>query len=150
MKTDPFKPLRVIVVITLVLLFFQFELGMAVNLSPNLPQLSPFGFSLGKIVAALGQAGAEALAHGGLGRALALLSIVTLVLSLRSNVRSVQVVGILCFLTILLAMSGGILFTLSGFQEDNFSLMMASNFILAFIFHFLQLYLIKPEAKSQA
>ncbi len=149
MKTNPFKSLRVIVVITLVLLFFQFELGMTVNLSPNLPQLSPFGFSLGKIVDALGQAGAEALAHAGLGSTLALLSVLTLVLSLRSNVRSVQIVGILCFLTIFLAMAGGILFTLSGFQEDNYSLMMASNFILAFTFHFLELYLIKPAAKSR-
>ncbi len=150
MKPDPFKPLRVIIVIPLVLLFFQFELGMTVNLSPNLPELAPFGFSLGKMVATLGQAGAGALAHAGLGSVLALLSVLTLVLSLRTNVRSVQLVGILCSLTILLAMSGGILFTLSGFQEDNYSLMMASNFILAFTFHFLELYLLKPEAKRRA
>ncbi len=147
MKIDRFKLLRVLVVITLILLFFQYELGMSINLSPNLPQLAPFGFSLASIVAALDQAGAEALAHAGLGTMLALLSVLTLIYSLRSNIRSVQVVGALCFLTILLAMTGGILFTLSGFQQDNFSLMMASNFILAFAFHFLQLYLIKPAAK---
>ncbi len=149
MKANRFHALQMVVILTLVLLFFQFELGMTINLSPNLPELAPFGFSLTKIVDALRQAGEEALAHAGLGSTLALLSVLTLVLSLRSNRKSVQVVGALCFLTILLAMTGGILFTLSGFQEDNFSLMMASNFILAFTFHFLELYLIKPAAKSR-
>ncbi len=149
MTTNRFHTLRMVVILTLVLLFFQFELGMTINLSPNLPQMSPFGFSLMKVFEALRQAGAEALAHAGLGSALALLSVLTLVLSLRSYRKSVQVVGALCFLTILLALTGGILFTLSGFQEDNFSMMMASNFILAFTFHFLELYLIKPAAKSR-
>ncbi len=149
MKIDRFKTLRVLVVITLILLFFQYELGMSINLSPNLPQLTPFGFSLARIVSALDQVGVEALAHAGLGTILVLLSILTLMLSLHSKMRSVQVVGVLCFLTILLAMIGGILFSLSGFQQDNFSLMMASNFILAFTFHFLQLYFIKPASKIQ-
>ncbi len=149
MNTNRFHTLRMVVILTLVLLFFQFELGMTINLSPNLPELAPFGFSLARIVSALRQAGAEALAHAILGSTLALLSIFTLILALRSNNRSVQVVGLLCALTILLAMTGGILFTLSGFQEDNYSLMMASNFILAFTFHFLELYLIKAAAKGQ-
>ena len=149
MKSNQFKSLRVMIVITLILLTIQYELGMAVNLSPNLPELAPFGFSLAKISDALHLAGPMALVHAGLGSLLTLLSILTLILSLRSKTRSVQIFGSLGFLTMLVAMTGGILFTLSGFQEDHYSLAMASNFILTFIFNFLELYFLKPDSKTR-
>jgi len=148
MKSNPFKSLRVRVVITLILLTIQYELGMAVNLSPNLPELAPFGFSLMKISDALHLAGPAALAHTVLGSLLTLMSIITLFQSLRSRIRSVQIFGSLGFLTMLVAMIGGILFTLSGFQEDHYSMAMASNFILSFIFYFLELHFLKPDSSS--
>jgi len=148
MKSNRFKSLRVMIVITLILLTIQYELGMYVNLSPNLPELAPFGFSLMKISDALHLAGPVALAHAVLGSLLTLMSILTLILSLRSKIRSVQIFGSLGFLTMLVAMIGGILFTLSGFQEDHYSLAMASNFILTFIFYFLELYFLKPDSKT--
>ncbi len=144
MKSNQFKSLRVIAVIILVLLTIQYELGMDVNFSPNLPKLSPVGFSLVKISDALHQAGPVALAHAGLGSLLILLSILTAILAIESKVRSVQIFGVLGFLSVSLAALGGVLFTLSGFQQDNYSLMMASNFLLAFIFYFLELYFLKP------
>ena len=148
MKSNQFKSLRLMVVIALILLTIQYELGMDISLSPNLPELAPFGFSLMKISDALHLAGPVALAHAVLGSLLALMSILTLILSLRSKIRSVQIFGSLGFLTMLVAMTGGILFTLSGFQEDHYSLAMASNFILTFIFNFLELYFLKPDSKA--
>ena len=121
---------------------------MTINLSPNLPELAAFGFSLIKISDALHLAGPVTLAHAVLGSLLTLMSILTLILSLRSKIRGVQIFGSLGFLTMLVAMTGGILFTLSGFQEDHYSLAMASNFILTFIFNFLELYFLKPDSKT--
>ncbi len=150
MRTNQIKFLRTMVIIILILLTVQYELGMVINLGPSLPDLSPFGFSLSTISDALHQVGSVALAHAGLGSFIALLSILILVLSLRSKSRSVQIFGSLGFLTILVAMAGGILFTLSGFQEDHYSLAMASNFILAFISYFLELYFLKPGSRVQS
>ena len=148
MKSNQFKSLRMMVTITLILLTLQYEFGMAINLSPNLPELAPFGFSLTEISDALHLAGPMALVHAGLGSLLTLLSILILFLSLRSKIRSIQVLGSLSFLTMLVAMIGGILFTLSGFQADHYSMAMASNFILTFIFNFLELYYLKPYPKA--
>ncbi|HLO17124.1 MAG TPA: hypothetical protein VK206_19980 [Anaerolineales bacterium] len=145
MQSNQFKSLRVMVVITLALLTIQYELGMKVNFSPNLPELAPFGFSLAKISDALHLAGSVALTHAILGSLLTLMSIVTAILSMRSRIRSVQIFGFLGFLAITLAATGGVLFTLSGFQNDDYSLAMASNFILGFIFYFLELYFLKPQ-----
>ncbi len=149
MKSNQFRSLRMMVVVILVLLTIQYELGMDVNFSPKLPELPPFGFSLAKISDSLQRAGPVALTHAGLGSFLILLSILTVILSTRSKMRSVQIFGWLGFLSITFAATGGVLFTLSGFQQDDYSLAMASNFILAFIFYFLELYLLKPDPKSQ-
>lgn len=149
MKSNQFGSLRVMVVIILVLLTIQYELGMDVNFSPNLPELSPFGFSLARISDALQRAGSVALAHAGLGSFLILLSGLTAILAVKSGIRSVQVFGLLGLLSITFAAAGGVLFTLSGFQQDDYSLAMASNFILAFIFYFLELYLLKPNPGIQ-
>ena len=148
MKSNQSRFLQVMLIATLVLLTIQYELGMEVNLSPDLPNLAPFDFSLIKISDALHLAGPVALAHAGLGVLLTLLSMLTLVLSLRSRTRSVQIWGSLGFLSMFVAMTGGILFTLSGFQEDHYSAAMASNFILVFIFYFLELYCLKPDRGS--
>jgi hypothetical protein len=42
-----------------------------------------------------------------------------------------------------------VLFVLSGFQDNNYSHGMASNFILTFAFYFLELYLLKPIQSSK-
>ena len=149
MASNQYKLLRWMVAIVLVLLGFQYELGMAVNLSANLPSLPAFGFSLIGISDALREAGTLAFLHAGLGGLLTILSIVILVMSLTSRIRKVQVFGVLGFLTILVAASSGVLFVLSGFQGDNFSSAMASNFLLSFTFYFLEVYFLRPEPKTQ-
>jgi len=85
------------------------------------------------------------LIHAIVGAWLVILAAINLLLSLRSKVRSAQVYGILSFLSMLFAAGGGLFFVLSGFQSDNASHTMATNFLLSFVLLFLELYSIKPE-----
>ena len=147
MGKNRFRGLRILVMAILALLIVQFEFGMAVTLA-NPSELSPFSFSIVKISDALNQAGVVALLHAILGTLLAIFSVVSLALSLRSRVRSVQIVGSLAFLATVLAASLGLAFTLSGFQNDNYSHGMATNFILSYTFYFLELYFLKPAPKT--
>jgi hypothetical protein len=147
MPAEKLSATRIIVMVILALLALQFELGMAVNVS-NQPTLAPFGFSLGGLSEALNQIGIVAVAHASLGVWLVLFSIVSIILALRSGVRSVQVFGSLALLATTLAATTGVLFTLSGFQNDGFSEGMATNFLLSFTFNFLELYYLKPAPKT--
>ncbi len=132
--------------VLLAFLVVQYELGMAVNIA-NPPHLAPFGLSFGQFNTALMTAGLPAELHAIWGSLLGILAIVNLVLALRSGVRSVQVFGGLTFLTVLVAGILGQMFVQSGFQNDGYSHGMATNFILSFIFCFLELYFLKPSAR---
>jgi hypothetical protein len=133
------------VIVILALLGLQYEFGMAVNIA-NPPTLAPT--SLNGINNALNQVGAVAMIHASLGSALVIFSILILIFSLRSGLRSLQVFGSLAFLATLLAAVTGLLFTLSGFQNDGDSHGMATNFLLSFTFYFLELYFLKPAPKT--
>jgi hypothetical protein len=135
------------VIVILALLALQYELGMAVNIS-NPPSLSPFGISLNAVSNALHQAGVVAVLHASLGVLLVIFSVINLIFSLRSGLRSVQIFGSLAFLATLLAAITGLLFTMSGFQNDGDSHGMATNFLLSFTFYFLELYFLKPAPKT--
>jgi hypothetical protein len=54
------------------------------------------------------------------------------------------------FIGIAVAAGGGLFFVLSGFQNDHASHAMATNFILSFVFLFLELYTMKPDSKAKA
>ncbi len=149
MKKSLFRWLRVIIIIFLAVLAFQFELGMAINLSPNLPSLPAFNFSISLILQALQKIGAIGPLHAGVGVLLLLLALANLILAVISRVRSVIIFGILGFLSTILEMMSGILFTLSGFQNDGYSHGMATNFLLSMIFFFIELYLLKPVPVSR-
>jgi len=149
MSTKRFRGLRLLVMIILALLVVQYEFDMAVNISDP-PHLTPFSFSdMVKFNDALNQVGVPAQVHAGLGTLLVIIALVNLVLALRSKVRSVQIVGSLAFITVLLAAFLGEAFVTSGFQNDGYSHGMASNFILSFIFYFLELYFLKPAPVVQ-
>jgi len=148
MSTNSFKGLRVAVVTLLVFLVLQYELGMAVNLL-NPPDLPPFSFSFLNLMVALKQVGSVAVVHAVLGTILTILALITLVLALASKIRSVQVFGALGFLSMALAAISGLLFVLTGYQNDHYSHGMATNFILTFGFYFLELYFLKPTPKTQ-
>ena len=147
MPSNSLKPLRILLIAILILLFFQYELGIQVNFS-NLAAISPFGFSIPQISDALHQAGSLAWIHAIVGAWLVILAAINLILSLRSKVRSARVYGVLSFVSIVFAAGGGLLFVLSGFQSDNASHTMATNFLLSFVLFFLELYAIKPEKEK--
>jgi hypothetical protein len=131
----------------LVLLGLQYEFGMAVNLA-NLPSLPALGLSFSNILGALQQAGAVAFIHAALGTSLTVVSVIGLVLALSLSVRSVQVFGVPSFLSIVLAEVNGILFALSGFQDNNYSHGMATMFLLTFASHFLELHFLRLIRRS--
>ena len=148
MSANPFKQLRIAIIILLALLAIQFEFGMAVNLSA-LPSISAFGFSFFGVWSALAQAGVVASIHAALGTVLTVLALVGLVMALASRIRSVQIFAGLGLLSMVLAEACGLLFVLSGFQNDNLSHGMATNFLLAFVFYFVELYFLKPAITSK-
>jgi hypothetical protein len=149
MSANKIKRLQVAVMTVLVLLAVQFEFGMAVNLS-NLPSLSPFGFSFLNVLSALNQAGLVAMVHAVLGTVLTVISLIGLLMALASKIRSVQIFGALGLLSMALAEINGVLFTLSGFQNNNYSHGMATNFILTFSFYFIELYFLRPASNAKA
>ncbi len=140
---------RIWLIVLLALLVIQYELGMAVNIS-NPPQIPPVSLAPSQFNAALGKAGTVAMIHASVGILVGLIAILNLILALRSHIRSVQVFGSLTFLAVLIAGIMGLSFVRSGFQNDGFSHGMATNFILSFIFSFLELYFLKPSPRNHA
>jgi hypothetical protein len=66
MSSKRFVLIRIIVIVLLVLLAFQFELGMAVNIA-NPSSIPPFRLSLNGASDALHRAGVVAVIHASLG-----------------------------------------------------------------------------------
>ncbi len=141
------KRLRIMVIVLLVLLFLQYELGIA-TIMADIPAMSPFSFSIAAFRAALEQANPIALVHASFGGVVLIIALINLILALATKVRSVQVLGILNFLFILVAAGGGLFFVLSGFQNDHASHAMATNFLLSFAFSFIELYTIRSALNS--
>jgi glucan phosphoethanolaminetransferase (alkaline phosphatase superfamily) len=147
MSAKQLRVLRISVVVLLVLLFFQYESGMAVNIA-NPPSLPAFSFSDNNAFnTALNTAGGLAQPHAILGFLLWLLSVVNLVLSLRTGIRSIQILGSLILLSITFAGIGGSIFVQSGFANDQASHAMAANFIFSYTFAFLELYFLKGDPR---
>jgi hypothetical protein len=143
MSENQLKPLRIVTVIMIVSLFLQYELGIA-TIMANPISTSPFIFSITAFRSALEQVGGVALFHAGFGGWLLIISVINLVLALRTKIRKVQIFGVLSFLSIIFAAGGGLIFVLSGFQNDHASHDMATNFLLSFAFSFIELYCARP------
>lgn len=133
MNSNRVKTLRIAVIVILVLLALQYELGISVIMA-DAANIPPFAFSVQAVSEALRGVGPVALVHASMGGLLLLLSLITMALSLLSRVRGAQIWGTLAFLSILSAAYGGLAFVLSGFQNDNSSHNMASDRLLSFTF----------------
>ncbi len=134
-------------IVMIVLLFLQYELGIS-TIMADIPSRSPFSFSIAAFQRALEQAGGIAPVHAGFGGLLIIVAVINLILALATKVRSVQILGVLNLFFILVAAGGGLFFVLSGFQNDNASHAMATNFILAFTFAFIELFYIRSALNS--
>jgi hypothetical protein len=97
---------------------------------------------------ALNGVGVVAVIHASLGAWLEIFSLVSIIFALRSDVRGVQVFGSLAFIATCLALTTGLMYTFSGFQNDGFSHGMATMFLLSFSFNFVELYFLKPDPKT--
>jgi hypothetical protein len=147
MSADASRPLRITLVVLIVLLALQFELGTAVNLS-DLHAIPAFGFSVAAILSALAGAGGEAVVHGVLGTFLALGAFFALARSLAAPLLGVRILGVLLVLAMALAAINGYLFVLSGFHNDGYSHGMATGFIVTLLLCFLELYILKPATRA--
>ncbi len=144
MKSSRVKALRILLIVMLAALGIQYELGMQFIMS-NPQAIAPFAFSLQGVSSALHGVGPVAVVHASWGGLLVALSLVILVVSLLSRMRAAQVFGVLGFLSIVSAAAGGLLFVLSGFQDDSNSHNMATNLLLSFTFYFLEVYVLKGK-----
>jgi len=134
----------------LILLALQFELGMAINLSPNLEDVPPLAGTVAAIWAALAKVGGAALLHGLLGVFLTIAALASLALAVGSGARSVTVVGVISFITIAVASLNGVLFTMSAFKDDHYSHGMATLFLLSFSLYFVQLCIVAVKLRRNA
>ncbi len=113
--------------------------GDTVNLFTTFPS-GTVGPSIGDVGGAISAGGAILVWHAAEGVLLFALSVVVLAMSQRSKPTSVRIVSILGFLAILSAGVGGLLFVLSGFQDNGASAQMGGSFIGAYAFYFIELY----------
>ncbi len=149
MRNKTLNFLRVLVIVTLFLLAAQYELGMLVNLGPTLPKLPAIALTNIQFRDYLNQAGIPAIIHASLGSLLVIAGLVNLVVAQSTKKTNLRVLGVLSFITMLLAAGLGTSFVLSGFQNDGLSNGMATMFILTFAFYFMELYALKPGRQSQ-
>ena len=144
-----FRFLRVFAIVILAILALQFELGMNVNLSPELKEVPPLAPSISAIWGALHAVGGSATIHALMGSFLVIVTLAALILSVTSRSTSVGIIGALCFVTTTSAAFTGVLFTMSGFKGDGLSHGMATNFLLSFALHFVLVCILSVKVHRQ-
>ncbi len=149
MSANQLKVVRTFDMVLLAMLVVQYLFGMSVNIS-NPPSLPAFRVvDSGALTAALKAAGGVAPEHAVLGFCIWVIALVNVVLSLRTGIRRVQVLGCLAFLAVTLAGIGGTVFITSGFNNDTGTKVMAGNFLFSYSFAFSELYFLKGAAGSK-
>jgi heme A synthase len=139
--------LQILVVLTLVILSIQGWTGDFVNLFSAFP-VGAVNSSFIGLFQALEEAGQLPFYHALEGILLVAFSLAILILSLRTKIRNAKIASIIAFGAVVSATIGGILFVLSGFQDNGNSMQMAGSFIGAYAFYFLELYFTKPTKTS--
>lgn len=131
------QALRGMAVLTLVLLTIQGWTGDFANLFASFPAGS-VGAGVGGFWGAVGGAGSIVSYHAVEAVVLLACSVAVLVLSLRQRIG--RLFAILGAASVISAAVGGILFVLSGYQNNANSAQMGGSFIGAYAFYFLVLY----------
>jgi len=146
METQKFRSLRVLVITNLAILLLEFVFGISINIAPLAS--SPSNFSMNGFIKTLVQVGGLTLFHISTGLVLGILSIVIMILSLRTGVRRLQLLGSLAFLAILLVGIMGLLFVASGFRNQNFVFGIIPLFVLAVVFYAFLYFSLKPVSQG--
>lgn len=138
--------LRWSVIAEILFLCVQYELGVAATVAGAFPTVPPAGISLGTFSSYVVTSGGSVLAHAVLGILILADASLTLVLALFARVRWIRITALVEFIFVLSAAAGGFLFVVSGFTDDSFSYQMSTGFLVAFVFTFLSLYVLRnPE-----
>jgi hypothetical protein len=136
------RPLRLSIVATLILLGLQGWTGDFVNLfvttSSSTVQQSVGGFFQGVV-----DGGPFIVWHVVEGFLVLLSALGVLVVSLRYNKRSVKLGAVFGLLAVIAAGLGGYFFVLSGFSQGGNSMQMGGSYIIAFALYFITLYYTK-------
>jgi hypothetical protein len=138
------RGLRIALIAALVLLTLEGLTGDAVNLFVPFPS-GNVGQSLGGLVSALSDGGGLPEFHALEGTAIVVLSLVIVGLSFKLRTRSLRIVSVLAAAAVVSAMVGGVMFVLSGFQDNSSSAQMGGSFIGAYALYFVELYFTKQS-----
>jgi heme A synthase len=142
-ETRSWRPLRISVAITLILLTIQGWTGDVVNIFVTTSPTPTVSQSLGGFFQAVVNGGPLLIWHGMEGILILLSAIGVLVISLRYRRRSAKIAAALGLFFVLSAALGGYLFVLSGLMNGGNSAQMGGSFIGAYAFFFLTLWYTK-------
>jgi len=142
-ETRSWRPLRLSIVVTLILLGIQAWTGDFVNVFVTTSPATNVSQSVGGFFSAVMDGGLFLIWHGMEGFLILFSAIGVLVVSLRYHRRSVKIAAVLGLITVIIAGLGGYLFVLSGFSNGGNSMQMGGTFEFAFAFYFIALYYTK-------
>lgn len=141
--TRSWRPLRLSIVATLLLLSFQAWTGDFVNVFITTASATTPAQSISGFFQAVIGGNFFLLWHGMEGLLIVLSAIGVLVVSLRYDRRSVKIGAALGLLFVLIAGLGGYFFVLSGFTAGGSSMQMGGSFLGAYAMYFIVLYYTK-------
>ena len=142
------KKIEISIVILLVLITIQAFLGDNINLFSVFPT-SPVTASLSGLSHALQQAGAAVMVHAINGFLIIAVSIAVVVFSFISRINKLRLTSIVGFVGSIIALSGGLEFVFSGYANNGYSAQMATGFLIAYSFYFIELYYTKGANQSE-
>ncbi len=143
-EAKSWRPLRLSIAATLILLTLQLWTGDFVNVFVTTSPAAPApAQSIGGFFQAVVSGGLFMIWHGMEGFLILLSAIGVLVVSLRYRRRSVKVSAALGLLTVVVAGVGGYFFVLSGFTAAGSTMQMGGSAIGAYAFYFIALYYTK-------
>lgn len=140
--------LRWTIVAEILLLAIQYEIGTSLSIAGVFPAVPASAPSFGVFGSYVGTAGGSLAVHAVLGVLILADAVVTLVLARATHVPWLRITAAVEFVFVLSAGLGGFFFVLSGFADDSSSYQMSTGFLLAFVFTFLFLYVLRnPDAR---
>ena len=142
-ETRSWRPLRLSIVATLILLTLQGWTGDFVNVFVTTSPATTPAQSLGGFFSAVMNGGLLLLWHGMEGFLILFSAIGVLVVSLGYRKRSVKVGALLGFVAVVVAGLGGYLFVLSSFSASANTMQMGGASIGAYALYFITLYYTK-------
>jgi hypothetical protein len=142
-ETKSWRPLRLSIVATLILLTVQSWTGDFVNVFVTTSPASSPSQGLGGFFSAVMNGGLLMIWHGMEGFLILLSAIGVLAVSLRYRRRSVKAGALLGLIAVVVAGLGGYLFVLSGFSAAGNTMQMGGAAVGAYALYFITLYYTK-------